>query len=55
MKSWDYDECFCGDYRHQHKDGTGPCLLGKLCIPSPCQEFVLARVSEMADNPSEER
>lgn len=23
----DFDECECGDYRHQHKDGTGACAL----------------------------
>ena len=21
----DFDECECGDYRHQHEDGTGAC------------------------------
>ena len=21
-----FDACRCGDYRHQHKDGRGPCV-----------------------------
>lgn len=33
------DVCECGDYRHQHKNGKGRCLLGDLCTPTPCQKF----------------
>lgn len=40
------DVCKCGDYRHQHVDGTGRCKLGSLCSPSPCTEFRLSRPTE---------
>lgn len=36
-----YDICKCGDFRHQHAGGTGRCLLGNLCTPSPCHKFRL--------------
>lgn len=26
----DFEICECGDYRHQHKDGEGPCDLNGL-------------------------
>lgn len=35
------DVCRCGDWRHQHVDGTGRCRLGSLCTPHPCQKFRL--------------
>lgn len=45
LKVEDFDECECGDYRVEHKQGIGPC---KVCrwnnpIPEskPCQEFRL--------------
>jgi hypothetical protein len=34
-----YEICVCGDYRHQHVDGTGRCKLGELCFPARCQKF----------------
>ena len=34
-----FDVCECGDYRHQHSGGTGRCLLGNLCTPTPCERF----------------
>ena len=43
-QSWevrDFDACDCGDYRHQHENGTGRCKLGSLCTPSHCQKFRL--------------
>lgn len=36
------DVCKCGDYRRQHKDGVGRCLLGDLCTPSGCHKFRLS-------------
>lgn len=38
-KEHPFDVCWCGDYRHQHVDGMGRCLLGSLCTPSPCMRF----------------
>lgn len=29
MKNDPFDICECGDYRCQHKDGTGPCNFNK--------------------------
>lgn len=37
----DFDTCYCGDYRHQHLNGTGRCLLEDLCTPSRCSKFRL--------------
>jgi hypothetical protein len=34
-----YEICECGDYRHQHVDGTGRCKLNELCFPAHCQAF----------------
>jgi hypothetical protein len=34
-----YEICVCGDYRHQHVDGTGRCKLNELCFPAHCQAF----------------
>ena len=28
-KSVRYDVCECGDYRHQHEDGTGACCFNR--------------------------
>jgi hypothetical protein len=45
MTEWkvaDFDTCHCGDYRHQHVEGTGRCKLGSLCTPSYCQKFRLS-------------
>lgn len=41
-----FDVCECGDYRHQHVDGSGRCKLGSLCTPTPCQKFRLFRAAE---------
>ena len=41
----DFDVCKCGDYRHQHLAGTGRCLLGNLCTPTPCGKFQLYRTA----------
>lgn len=27
LQDTDYDECECGDYRHQHEAGTGRCTM----------------------------
>jgi len=45
VKDEDFDICICGDYRHQHENGTGKC---NVChwMPYPeggCIEFVLAQ------------
>jgi hypothetical protein len=41
------DVCKCGDYRDQHLNGVGRCLLGELCTPERCGEFRLfQRASE---------
>ena len=37
-----YEICYCGDYRHQHEDNDGRCLLRGRCTPTPCLRFVLA-------------
>lgn len=37
------DVCMCGDYRRQHYQGTGRCLLGSLCRPGYCVKFRLFR------------
>ncbi len=45
----DYDECCCGDYRIQHKDGVGECLLCRwnpMNPDEPCKEFKLAEPAE---------
>ena len=47
------DCCACGDYRKQHKDGTGRCLLGDLCTPYPCRRFRLHY--RAADDPMRRR
>lgn len=39
----DFDCCECGDYRHQHVNGSGACKLGSLCTPGRCQKFRLSR------------
>src|ERR1043166_415984 len=47
-RSWmlsDFDGCACGDYRHQHANGTGRCNLGSLCTPYPCLRFRLFSVA----------
>ena len=44
----DKDECYCGDYRIQHREGSGPC---QICswnhYPGiePCQKFRLSRAA----------
>jgi hypothetical protein len=37
-----FDVCRCGDFRHQHVNGTGRCKLGDLCFPGRCQKFRLS-------------
>lgn len=39
----DFDVCYCGDYRHQHVNGSGKCKLEDLCWPGRCQKFRLDR------------
>lgn len=38
------DRCVCGDYRHQHRDSAGPCLLNGLGHggSGDCGKFVRA-------------
>lgn len=44
----DKDECYCGDYRIQHREGSGPC---QICSwnhypgMEPCQKFRLSRAA----------
>ncbi len=40
----DYDICCCGDYRHQHENGTGKCRMpDDICHGmQPCESFRLA-------------
>src|SRR5262245_32411574 len=40
-----YDICKCGDYRHQHVNGTGACVLRELCTPDRCSQFRLSGVA----------
>lgn len=37
----DHEICECGDYRHEHENGTGKCLVCKYAaqLYEPCQEF----------------
>ena len=54
VRTWaisDFDACDCGDYRHQHIDGTGQCRLGSLCTPSHCQQFRLCLPASEIPNP----
>ncbi len=46
-----YDVCYCGDYRHQHVNGIGRCMLGSLCTPTPCQKFRLASAATEIPKP----
>ena len=41
------DVCVCGDYRRQHANGTGRCLLGDLCTPHGCGQFRLFRAAAL--------
>lgn len=43
MTPRDFDLCKCGDYRHQHENGTGRCKLGERCTPGFCQKFRLSQ------------
>lgn len=49
----DFDMCACGDYRKDHRDGTGPCAFnhipGNVHGHSQCMQFRLFR--EAADIP----
>lgn len=49
----DFDACYCGDYRHQHENGTGKCKLGSLCTPTRCLKFRLHK--EAAEVPASYR
>jgi hypothetical protein len=47
LKLSDFDTCTCGDYRRDHKDGTGRC-----CMPDdlthgfePCLSFRLVKAA----------
>ena len=42
------EKCVCGDYRHQHRNGSGECLLGSLCTPYRCLKFRLWHVESEA-------
>ena len=42
----DKDECYCGDYRIQHREGSGPCQICSWNHPpgmEPCHKFRLSR------------
>ena len=43
----DFDQCECGDYRHQHRDGTGACTLPNDLSHGfkPCSCFRLAETA----------
>ena len=46
----DFDECECGDYRHQHENGIGRCTMpNDICHGmKPCEAFRLsARATEV--------
>lgn len=51
----DLDTCMCGDYRRQHVNGAGRCMLNELCTPTPCRKFRLFRpFSSLAQQPPSE-
>lgn len=44
----DKDECYCGDYRIQHREGSGPCQICSWSHPpgmEPCQKFRFSRAA----------
>lgn len=55
LKLADFDECKCGDYRRDHKDGVGACLHNKPRDLThgykDCHEFRLDRAATEIPEP----
>ncbi len=58
MTRWtipDFDQCACGDYRHQHVNGTGACRLNDLGHGmgnmGKCYKFRLAKEASEIPEP----
>lgn len=44
-----FDVCRCGDYRHQHVNGEGSCMLRELCVLGKCSKFEFSELQTAAD------
>ena len=45
----DFDVCFCGDYRHQHENGTGACVFNRYGRFDVCHGFELCEGFRLAE------
>lgn len=54
----DFDICKCGDFRHQHEDGSGPCGFNKPHMghhgAPDCERFVLQTGANPTPPPARE-
>lgn len=41
-----FDVCQCGDFRHEHANGTGRCRVGACVFPSQCDRFRLSHAQD---------